>query len=169
MDRDYERKKAIENLNTINEELPNLNEVFKEKGVDSFNYHSKPATKIGKASGNPSAWNKTAFNEAEKYYNILESDRYAQYRGDKEMGKLLDKTKENLKEVRITLRSLESRTNLNKSLAILSIGSIFAGIFFLSPNLTGNVIGNIAKNSGNILGGILFILGIVGAFFTFKK
>jgi len=56
-----------------------------------------------------------------------------------------------------------------KTLAILSIGSVLVGIFFLSPNLTGNVIGNMTRNSGNILGGILFILGIVGAFFTLRK
>lgn len=169
MDKNYERKKAIENLNIINEELPKLNKIFKEKGSDSFSYHSEPATKIGKASGNSSAWNKTAFHEAEKYYNLLESIRYAEYKGDEEIGELLDKTKDGLKDVRMTLRSLEGRTNLDKTFAVLSIGSVLAGIFLLSPNLTGNVIGNIAKSSGNILGGILFILGIVGVFFTFKR
>lgn len=61
------------------------------------------------------------------------------------------------------------KTGLEKSLAVLSIGSVLAGIFFLSPNLTGNVIGNVAKSSGNILGGVLFLLGIVGAFFTIRK
>jgi len=61
------------------------------------------------------------------------------------------------------------RTGIEKSLAVLSIGSVIAGIFFLSPNLTGNVIGNMAKSSGNILGGVLFILGIVGAFFILRK
>jgi hypothetical protein len=61
------------------------------------------------------------------------------------------------------------KTGLEKSLAVLSIGSILAGIFFLSPNLTGNVIGNITNNSSNIFGGVLFILGIVGAFFTLRK
>jgi len=84
-----------------------------------------------------------------------------------------EEEKENLK--RILSRSnvigdyLRKPSSLEKSLAVLSIGSVLAGIFFLSPNLTGNVIGNVAKNSGNILGGVLFILGIVGAFFTLKK
>ncbi|PJE81463.1 hypothetical protein COU58_02345 [Candidatus Pacearchaeota archaeon CG10_big_fil_rev_8_21_14_0_10_32_42] len=59
--------------------------------------------------------------------------------------------------------------NFRQFLAVLSIGSVLAGIFFLSPNLTGNVIGNMAKSSGNIFGGVLFILGIVGAFFTLRK
>lgn len=70
------------------------------------------------------------------------------------------------------LESLESKTNssrLEDSLAIISIGAILAGIFFLSPNLTGKVIGNISKSSGNVLGGLLFILGIVGSFFTLRK
>ncbi|MFH1503326.1 MAG: hypothetical protein ABIE36_01560 [Candidatus Diapherotrites archaeon] len=61
------------------------------------------------------------------------------------------------------------RTGLEKSIAVLSIGSVLAGIFFLSPNLTGNVIGNMTRSSGNLIGGILFGLGIVGAFFTLRK
>jgi len=61
------------------------------------------------------------------------------------------------------------RGGLEKSLAVLSIGSVLAGIFFLSPNLTGNVIGNLTKGSTNILGGILFVLGITGMFFTLRK
>lgn len=59
--------------------------------------------------------------------------------------------------------------NFRPSLAVLSVCSILAGIFFLSPNLTGNVIGSMTRSSGNILGGVLFILGIVGAFFTIRK
>jgi len=65
--------------------------------------------------------------------------------------------------------SQNGKSGLEKSLTVLSIGSVLAGIFFLSPNLTGNVIGNVTKSSGNIFGGILFILGIVGAFFTLRK
>jgi len=81
---------------------------------------------------------------------------------------------EEMKEILKYRNSIETnlnnkRTGLEKSLAVLSIGSILAGIFLLSPNLTGNIIGNVAKSSGNILGGVLFILGIVGAFFTLRK
>lgn len=54
-------------------------------------------------------------------------------------------------------------------LAFLSVGAIIAGIVFLSPNLTGNAISNLSSSSSNILGGILFLLGVVGAFFYTKK
>jgi hypothetical protein len=86
-------------------------------------------------------------------------------------------SKENFKEMERILKYSEclenslqvNLSNLEKSLVVLSIGSILAGIFFLSPNLTGNVVGNLAENSTNIFGGVLFILGTIGLFFTLKK
>jgi hypothetical protein len=44
-----------------------------------------------------------------------------------------------------------------------------AGIFFLSPNITGNVIGNNSIATTNIAGAILFFIGLIGLFFTFKR
>ena len=44
-----------------------------------------------------------------------------------------------------------------------------AGLFFLSPNLTGNVIGNASINTSNVIGAVLFFVGIIGLFFTFKR
>lgn len=49
----------------------------------------------------------------------------------------------------------------------LAIGGLFGGIFFLSSNMTGNVIGNLNPDSYNWVGGILFILGLIGTFFLF--
>ena len=46
---------------------------------------------------------------------------------------------------------------------------IILGLFFLSPNITGNVIGNNSINNPNLIGAILFFVGIVGLFFTFKR
>lgn len=43
------------------------------------------------------------------------------------------------------------------------------GLFLLSPNITGNVIGNSPVVSANIVGAILFFIGIIGLFFTFKR
>lgn len=45
---------------------------------------------------------------------------------------------------------------------------LVSSIFFLYSNMTGNVIG-INKTSSNWIGGILFVIGLVGAFFYFKK
>ena len=88
-----------------------------------------------------------SLNKAMEYYKKAGKDKKALDLLEKQKGKM---------------------SNLEKSLAVLSISSIMGGIFFLSPNLTGNVISNISKSSGNILGAILFVLGILGMFFIKK-
>ena len=51
--------------------------------------------------------------------------------------------------------------NLEKSLAVLSIGSILASTFFISNNITGNaILTNTAESSG-FIGAGLFVLGLV--------
>lgn len=42
------------------------------------------------------------------------------------------------------------------------------GLFFLSPKITGNVIG-ISKTSSNQIGVILFIVSLIGGFFWLKN
>ena len=39
----------------------------------------------------------------------------------------------------------------------------------LSSNITGNVVGNLNQTSSNWIGGILFIVGLFGVFFYFRK
>ncbi len=36
-------------------------------------------------------------------------------------------------------------------------------LFFLSPNITGNVIGNASRGVSNIVGALFFLVGLVGA------
>jgi hypothetical protein len=55
-----------------------------------------------------------------------------------------------------------------KAISGILILSVLGGMIFLSPNLTGNVIGNMTKSSSNILGLILFVVGIVGVFIQGK-
>ena len=55
------------------------------------------------------------------------------------------------------------------AVATASIIGLLGGIFFLSSNLTGNVVGNMTNSTSNWIGGILFAIGLVGAFFYFKK
>jgi len=62
------------------------------------------------------------------------------------------------------IKGLEHRVAMA---VFLIIGAV--GLFFLSPNITGNVIGNNSINSSNLIGAILFLIGIVGLFFTFKR
>lgn len=53
--------------------------------------------------------------------------------------------------------------------AFIGISGILASIFFLSSNITGNVIGNMTHLTSNLIGGILFVIGVAGTFFYFKK
>lgn len=53
--------------------------------------------------------------------------------------------------------------------AAAAITGIMGGIFFLSSNLTGNVVGNLNQSSSNFIGIGLFLVGLVGALYYFKK
>ena len=59
---------------------------------------------------------------------------------------------------------LASRLDLS-ILVLMGLG----GVFFLSSNLTGNVISSATQFDYNIIGAILFISGIVGSFLWFKN
>ena len=52
---------------------------------------------------------------------------------------------------------------------VLAIGGILGGLFFLSPNITGNTISNINQSLSNVLGAVLLVVGLVGVFFWVKK
>jgi len=52
---------------------------------------------------------------------------------------------------------------------IISISSIILGLFFLSPNLTGNTIANLTNQTTNIIAGILFVIGITASYFLIKN
>ncbi len=59
---------------------------------------------------------------------------------------------------------------LERIIKIISSGFLLSSIFFLSSTFTGNVIGNLTKTNSNLIGAILFILGIIGLFaFTKNK
>jgi len=52
------------------------------------------------------------------------------------------------------------------------VGLFFAGllgVFLLSPNLTGNAIGNVSQGTLNLVGGILFFLAILGIIYFLRK
>lgn len=44
----------------------------------------------------------------------------------------------------------------------LSSASFFLSLLFLSQNITGNVVANFSTNGANWIGGIFFILAIIG-------
>ena len=51
----------------------------------------------------------------------------------------------------------------------MAVVGILTGLFFLSSNLAGNVIGSLNQTSSNWIGGVLFIIGLVGAFAYFRR
>ena len=65
---------------------------------------------------------------------------------------------------RTNLRGLEKSV----STTAMIIG-IAGGIFFLSSNLTGNVIGNTTNSSSNILGVCFLIIGLIAGFFWMRS
>jgi hypothetical protein len=52
---------------------------------------------------------------------------------------------------------------------IMGIIGILAGIFFLSPNLTGNTISNLTNSTSNFLGAGLLVVGLVAGLFWMKQ
>jgi len=63
-----------------------------------------------------------------------------------------------------------SKKNLTRKFAaLITLVSAVGCLLFLSPNLTGNAIGNLSSNYSNIIGGVLFLVVIVGAFFSIKN
>ena len=52
---------------------------------------------------------------------------------------------------------------------MIGIGGLGIGIFFLSNNITGNVIGNMTNSTSNIIGVGLLVIGLVAGFFWVKR
>lgn len=73
----------------------------------------------------------------------------------------LDKRKH---RVGMQTSDLTSRLSL-----VIAIAGVLSGLFFLSPNITGNAIANGSQSSGSWSGIILFLIGIAGLFFYFRK
>ena len=61
------------------------------------------------------------------------------------------------------------RNKLEKTAITSAIIGLIIAIFFLSPNLTGNAIGDLTNYTSNWIGGILFIVGLICVFTFFKK
>jgi hypothetical protein len=67
-------------------------------------------------------------------------------------------------------RESERKIGLSKIiLGFSSLISFILGIFFLSYNITGNVISEIDSKDSGLIGAVLFIIGFLGAFVFFKE
>ena len=60
----------------------------------------------------------------------------------------------------------DKRRGIGGVFAILGIAT---SIFFLSTNITGNVVGNLTQNSTNVVGALLLVIGLIAGYFWMKK
>jgi LPXTG-motif cell wall-anchored protein len=65
-------------------------------------------------------------------------------------------------------RRNESLLEGSMSSASLAIAGILAGIFFLSPNITGNAIANMTNSTTNFIGAGLLLVGLAAGVFWVK-
>ena len=87
---------------------------------------------------------------------------YAQSKRSTEAEEMWEKSKM-LREKQNEKGDLTSR--LASAFAILGFG---ASIFFLSSNVTGNVVGNLTQNTSNAIGAVLFCVGLIAGLFYFR-
>ena len=57
----------------------------------------------------------------------------------------------------------------SKLTGIISIVGILGSLFFLSPNITGNAIGASVRSDSNLMGILLFVVGIAAGFFYLRR
>lgn len=121
--------------------------------VENFQHALGKGYKTVIANGKALAehWNKTNYGEFASGRDATEI-----YKAHREFGQVRQS------------RKRESSSWDNESIIVLIIGLV-GGLFFLSSNLTGNVIGNLNQTSSNWIGGFLFLIGLVGAFAYFKR
>ena len=65
---------------------------------------------------------------------------------------------------------IENKQGLEHRLSsIIGISGLALSLIFLSPTLTGNAIANLTTKTSSIIGASLFVLGIIGSYFWFRK
>ncbi|MEK6926905.1 MAG: hypothetical protein AABX11_00585 [Nanoarchaeota archaeon] len=65
----------------------------------------------------------------------------------------------------IIVETEQKRKSLeHKVTSVVAISGLVGGLLFLSSNITGNVIGGLNQVSSNWIGGVLFVIGLIGAF-----
>ena len=102
----------------------------------------------------------------DKYFDAIErrAVRYANKSGDVNDRRVSDFLSEMDKERMVKSSKLEK--NVGAAAAIIGI---LGGLIFLSPNLTGNVVGGMENSTSNIIGGISFIFGLIFAYIFFDR
>jgi hypothetical protein len=69
-----------------------------------------------------------------------------------------------------TIQLEKKKKDLEEKLsAIIAIGGLGLGLFYLGSSVTGNAIGSLSRSSNSWIGIVLFLVGIVGAVFYFRS
>ena len=130
------------------------------QNVDDVRIVSKIYSHIGKSDA---SFRKKVMNFAERW--ALTKD-YSP-RGLNDLRYLVRKSVAREESPKKGLEDLEQR--VNRARATFGIIAILASLFFLSPTVTGNVIGNISNSASFSVSGILFGLGLAGLIISFRK
>jgi hypothetical protein len=157
------KKAAFERAELRVQQSDNSNGPYSNKGIDSNFGMDSVSDKHSKAKGDYYA----AKNKVDKLYEQSEVEAH---RLDEQRDYLVSQFGKDSREVynfeRKKLGMHQKKES--KLVAMSSIIALIGGLFFLSPDLTGNVIGQ-ASLASNAIGGVLFIAGIVGAFFYIRR
>jgi hypothetical protein len=132
----------------------------------------KNLARFAKASGWKKPY-KTGLKKSGNYSELAKA--YEEAAEDAELKGHLDwaeRYRANAEKTRalIKKRGITGNTNLESRAAVAaSIIGVFAGIFFFSSSITGNVIGSQSTRSTTIIGSILIVLGIIAGYFWIKN
>jgi len=144
-------------------------EIYKKEG----RHHREVAElelKIAENRGPDSEEGRHLLYNAYERYEILGDNKTAEALLKKYI-KLLKERKINTEVAEERLEELrKKKSDLTSRLSsVIAIAGVLGGLFFLSTNITGNAIANVSQSSGNILGAVLLVIGLVAGFFWVKK
>lgn len=139
----------------VHEYLANLRTVGAPGVSSPFNFRIKGNYGKSIQKGYDAALNKASKDVGFRYKYIPTKG----YEFDMEKGGLVKKTEQS--------RTLKS-SKIEQTVLAAAYFSLILSILFFSSNLTGNVIGT-SQSSSNIIGGTLFLIGIIAALIYFKN
>lgn len=140
-----------------------LNKVVKKK-IGVIGLSRGHDTSFKKAKNGP--WRRDEDNEKHRSVNYRRVNTPEERKKAQEMIEIYKQFGRELGEE--TIQERKKKKDLEQHLsAIIGAGGIIASLFFLSPKITGNVIG-LSKTSSDLTGIFLFILGLTGLFVYIK-
>lgn len=74
------------------------------------------------------------------------------------------RTKKRIKQREDYLLRKEKKDLGSKVSSVVALLGVIGGLFFLSPNLTGNVVANASQTTSSWIGGVLLLIGLVGVY-----